>query len=349
MKTYRVGIIGYGMIGKVHAYGYAALPFYCDPVPLTAKITHVVTAREETAHRAAALLGTQVAATDFRAITEAPDVDIVHICSPNDQHCAALLSAMAHHKHIYCDKPLTATLAEAEQVEAALADYRGTAQMTLQNRFFPATLRARQLVEAGFLGELLSFRAQYLHAGSANPDAPARWKLRAAAGGGVIADLGPHLFDLVEHLAGPINAILAETHIAYPQRPAPGEPSKLVSIDAEDSFVSLVKLRSGISGTVEASKISMGAEDELRIELHGSRGALRFNTMNAHYLDVFDGSDADRPYGGMRGWRQVAAGQRFERPDSDFPTPKAAIGWVRSHVACLAHFLQAVADGRPAW
>jgi predicted dehydrogenase len=69
--------------------------------------------------------------------------------------------------------------------------------------------------------------------------------------------------------------------------------------------------------------------------------------MEPHFLDVFDAADADRPYGGMRGWRRVAAGQRFERPDADFPTPKASIGWVRSHVACLSHFLQAVAAGQP--
>jgi predicted dehydrogenase len=348
MAIYRVGLIGCGMIGKVHAYGYATLPFYCDPPPLSARITHVVTAHQESAQRACDQLGASVAAVDYRAITESDDIDIVHICSPNADHAPALLSAMAHGKHIYCDKPLTATLAEAEQIEAVLGQYRGIAQMTLQNRFFSATLRAKQLVEAGFLGDLLSFRALYLHGGSANPAAPARWKLMAAGGGGVIADLGPHLFDLVEHLAGPIRSVLADTHIAYPQRPAPGDPNKMLAIDAEESVTALVKLRSGVTGTLEASKIALGAEDELRIELHGSRGALRFNTMEPHYLDVFDGADADRPYGGMRGWRRVAAGQRYEKPDSDFPTPKASIGWIRSHVACLSHFLQAVAEGKAA-
>ena len=80
--------------------------------------------------------------TDYRAVTENPEIDIVHICTPNHLHREALLSAMRQQKHIYCDKPLVATLAEAEEIEAALPDYRGTAQMTFQNRFFPATLRA---------------------------------------------------------------------------------------------------------------------------------------------------------------------------------------------------------------
>ena len=91
MKTYRVGILGFGMIGKVHAYGYATLPFYYDPPPLAARITHVVTSRAETAEKARRLVGADVAATDFRAVTENPDVDIVHVCTPNDRHCEALL------------------------------------------------------------------------------------------------------------------------------------------------------------------------------------------------------------------------------------------------------------------
>ena len=75
--------------------------------------------------------------------------------------------------------------------------------MTFQNRFFPATMRAKQLIDEGVLGQVLGFRACYLHGGSANPDAPLKWKLTAAAGGGVIADLASHVLDLVDWLIGP--------------------------------------------------------------------------------------------------------------------------------------------------
>lgn len=139
MKTYNVGILGFGFIGKVHAYGYLNLPFFYDPVPLRARVTHVATSRPETAEKAKATIGADVAATDYRAITEDPAIDIVHICTPNHLHRDALLSAIGNQKHIYCDKPLVATLAEAEQIEAALADYRGTSQMTFQYRFYPSS------------------------------------------------------------------------------------------------------------------------------------------------------------------------------------------------------------------
>ena len=140
MKTYNVGVIGFGFIGKVHAYGYLNLPLFYDPVPLPARITHVVTGHQGTAEKGRQTLGADVAATDYRAVTENPDVDIVHICSPNHLHKDALLSAMRHGKHIFCDKPLVATWDEVQEIEAALADYRGTAQMTFHLRFFSSSI-----------------------------------------------------------------------------------------------------------------------------------------------------------------------------------------------------------------
>ena len=156
MKTYNVGILGFGFIGKVHAYGHLNIPLFYDPPPCATRISHVCTSRIETAERGRAQIGADVATTDFRAVTENPDIDIVHICTPNHLHKDALLSAMAHNKHIYCDKPIVAELDEVPPIQAALEQYTGVAQMTFQNRFFPATMRAWQLVEEGFLGDLLT-------------------------------------------------------------------------------------------------------------------------------------------------------------------------------------------------
>jgi predicted dehydrogenase len=347
MKVYRVGIIGFGFIGKVHAYGYLNLPLFYDPVPLRARITHVAASRPETARRGAAAIGAENAVTDFREITENPEIDIVHICTPNHLHKDALLSAMAHGKHIYCEKPLVATMDEAEEVRAALHGYQGTAQMTFQNRFYPATLRARQLVDEGRLGQVLQFRACYLHAGNANPLAPLKWKLTAAAGGGVIADLASHVLDLVHHLAGNYDSMLAATHVAYPERPLVDEPGKMLAVDAEDCVTILARLGCGALGTIEATKIATGTEDELRLEIHGAKGAIRFNSTDPHHLGFYDATAADQPLGGDRGWTQIDAGQRYPAPATGFPSPRATIGWIRSHVDCLANFLQCVGKDLP--
>lgn len=341
MKTYRVGIIGFGFIGKVHAYGHLNLPLFFAQEAFRTRITHICASRPETAQKGAEQTGATHAVTDYRAITENPDVDIVHICTPNHLHREALLSAMAHGKHIYCDKPLTATVAEAEEIAAALPSYRGTAQMTLQNRFFPATIRAKQLIDAGRLGQLLEFRADYLHSGNADPKAPLKWKLSAAAGGGVIADLGSHVLDLVHYLLGDYASLSAQTHIAYADRPAVGDPNRRVPVDAEDNVMLLARMRNGAPGVITASKIATGIEDEMRFEIHGSCGALRFNGMDPHHLEFYDTGAIDAPYGGVRGWTAVDTGQRYPAP-AGFPGPKFAIGWLRGHMQCLYHFLDCV-------
>jgi predicted dehydrogenase len=321
-SIYNVGFIGFGMIGKVHAYGYRNLPLYYQPVPLPARITHICTSRQATAEQGRAMFEADHAVTDFRQVTENPAVDIVHICSPNDRHKEALLSAMAHQKHIYCDKPLVSTMAEAEEIRAALKSYRGIGQMTFHWRFYPATLRAKQLIDEGILGQPLQFRAAFLHGGSADPNAPFKWKLAA----GVIADLGAHVFDLVQHLLGDFAEINATTHKAYPHRQG-----------AEDAFIALARMKSGMVGVMEGTKLATGSEDELRLEIHGSRGAIRFNGMDPHHLEVY----------AKDGWTRLDTGQRYAAPATPFPSPKVAIGWLRGHVACLANFLQAVAAHQP--
>lgn len=347
MKTHHVGIIGFGFIGKVHAYAYRNLALFYDPVPLEAEITHVCTSRPETAEKGRTLIGATHAVTDYREITENPEIDIVHVCTPNHLHKDAVLSAMAHGKHVYCDKPLTATRDQAEEIARAAAGYRGVSQMTFHLRFFPAIMRARQLVEGGFLGEVLEFRAAFLHAGSARPEAPLKWKLTKAAGGGVIADLASHAFDMIHHLLGNFHAVSSLTKIAYAKRPSLDDPSVLLDVDAEDSVLMLAKMRSGAVGTIEATKLASGSEDELRIEIHGSGGALRFNSMDPHHLEAYDATVDDGPIGGMRGWTAIDCGQRYPLPATGFPAVKSTLGWIRAHVACLHHFLAAVAEQRP--
>ncbi|MCH2115714.1 MAG: Gfo/Idh/MocA family oxidoreductase [Pirellulales bacterium] len=347
METKNIGFIGFGFIGKVHAYGYINLPMYYEGLPFQPVLSHVCTSRQETAEAGARMIGAPHAVTDYREITANPAIDIVHICTPNHLHKEALLSAMASGKHIYCDKPLTATMAQAEAVAAALPDYRGTAQMTLQNRFFPATMRAKQLIDEGFLGKVLEYRCCYLHAGSAQPQAPLRWKLSSEAGGGVISDLASHILDLMHFLLGDYARLTAATSIAYPERPCPEQPKRMLPVKAEDCVMILTRMASGALGHIEATKIATGSEDEIRFEIHGSSGALRFNGMDPHHLEVWNEGASASPGGGTRGWTRVDCGQRYPAPATGFPTPKAAIGWMRCHMACLANFLFDIAAGNP--
>jgi predicted dehydrogenase len=154
--------------------------------------------------------------------------------------------------------------------------------------------------------------------------------------------------DLMHYLLGDYSEILATTKIAYSQRPSVDNPGEMIPVSAEDCVMLLARMANGALGNIEATKIATGTEDELRFEIHGSQGALRFNTMDAHHLEVFDARVSDTPIGGMRGWTVVDTGQRYPKPGGSLPSPKNAIGWMRSHMACLYNFMASVHAGNPA-
>jgi predicted dehydrogenase len=344
LRTFGIGFIGFGFMGKTHAYGYLNLPLFYDPVPCVVRFVGVATARPETAEAAQRALGFEVATTDWHELIARDDIDIIHVCTPNKFHAEQVLAALAAGKHVYCDKPLCTTRAEADAIAAALIGAKTTHQMVLHNRFFPATLHAKQLVEQGAIGEVLSLRGAYLHSGSADPNAPLKWKLSAElGGGGVLLDLGSHALDLAQHLVGPLRVEACSTHIAFPDRPSAEDPSKRVRVEAEDAVVLTVRTESGALGHIEASKIATGAMDELSLEVSGTKGALRFNLMQPDYLWYYDQTEPPA----RRGWRGLPTMQAYP-PPAAFPPPKVGIGWLRAHAACLHSFLRAVAEGRPA-
>jgi len=116
--------------------------------------------------------------------------------------------------------------------------------------------------------------------------------------------------------------------------------------DSDDMTLMTVALESGAIGTLEASKIATGIQDEMRFEIHGTRGALRFNLMQPNYLEYFSTSDPEMPLGGMSGFKLIHCIRRYD-PPADFPAPKVSIGWLRGHLHCLHHFITCHHQGLP--
>jgi predicted dehydrogenase len=345
MQTLGVGIIGFGFMGRVHAYSYLNLPIFYDPVPVRTRLVGVADPKPDRSRQVVEQLGFEFITPDWRELLAREDIQIIDICSPNSRHAEQLLAAINSNKHIYCDKPLAVGEENFSALETALKKNACVGQMALQYRFFPATLRAKQLTASGFIGEVISFRATYLHSGSVDPRKPMGWKQLKSEGGGVLQDLGSHIVDLVDYLIGPLASLLTQTRILHPRRPnASGE---MVPVEADDMMLMTAKLHNGAVGTIEASKIATGAEDELRFEIHGDKGALRFNSMDPNYLEAYDLGIPDTPLGGGRGWCKIACVQRYERPGG-FPGPKFSIGWIRAHLHSLYNFLEAVRDGKEA-
>jgi len=344
MKTLGVGVIGFGFMGKTHTYGYRNIPLFYDPAPAKLRLVGVADVIPERAQQAAEMGGFEFGTTDWRDLIARDDIDVISICSPNSQHADQILAAIAAGKHIYCDKPLVVTPEDIARVEAALKDYRGVGQVALQYHFFPATLRAKQLIDEGFIGNVIGFRGAYLHSGSVDAKKPMGWKQLKSEGGGVLQDLGSHIFELLDYLIGPISEVMTETRILYPERP--NGKGEIVPVEADDQMLMMAKLANGAVGVLEASKIATGTEDELRFEIHGDKGALRFNNMDLNYLEAYDLRDPEEPFGGDRGWKKIATVRKYGK-NAQFPVPKFSIGWIRGHMHCLYSFLDAVVNNKP--
>lgn len=347
MKEIRVGIVGFGFMGKTHTYGYKTIPLYYSNLPFKIKLVGVCDSVKEVAEKAKETLDFEFATDNPDDIFNRDDIDVIDICTPNIFHKEGVLKALKAGKHVYCDKPLATSFEETKEIIEELDRRKAITQMALQYRFFPATMRAKELLDEGRIGKIMSFRTCYLHSGSVDPKKPIGWKQdKKFGGGGVLFDLGSHALDIMYFLLGEYASIFAETRVIYPQRP--DKNGNLVDIEADDVAFMLAKMKDGSMGTIEASKVATGANDELRFEIHGDRGSIRFNLMEPNWLEFYDNTLPEAPLGGIRGYLKIECVQRFKKPGGDFPGPKFSTGWIRSHVHSLYNFLDCINENKTA-
>jgi predicted dehydrogenase len=330
-------------MGKVHTYAYRSIPFYYNPMPIQTRLVGVCVRREETVASAVEQGGYDFGTTDYDALLRRDDIGIINVCTPNDLHAKQVIAAIEVGKHVYCDKPLAVSAAECQRIVDALkrSKRKIVTQVALQYRHYPATLRAKQMIDEGRLGIIRSFRACYLHSSLMDPDKPAGWRLMEGTAGGTLSDMGSHLVDLLMHLAGPVEAVVADCRTFQTSRKAAS--GNEVDVKADELTTMLVRMKSGASGTIEVSKVAAGVNDELRLEIHGDRGGLRFNLIDPNYVEFYDHTAAEKPYGGDRGWKRIQTVGNYPPPAGNLMPGKLSIGWITGHIACLHQFLAAVA------
>jgi predicted dehydrogenase len=347
MHELGVAMIGYGFMGKMHSYSYASLPFIYDPPPARIRLVGVCAATEASRELAMDRAGFEFSTPDYHDLLARPDIDIINVCTPNYLHYEQTMAALKAGKHVYCDKPLAITAPEAEEMATLARESGLTCQVTFQNRFCPALLRARQMVEDGFLGDVISFRAVYLHTGYNDPNRPISWKMRReTSGAGALVDLGSHVIDLVRMLTGDFSRVNASLRTFIKQRPAHAGSTELVPVTVDDDAFLQIELPNGALGTIEASRIATGAQDDLRFEINGTRGAIAFDLMDMNWLSVYDDARPSGPYGGDSGWQRIESVQNYPKP-AVLPGGKAPVGWMRCHIASIHSFLTSVVEHRP--
>ena len=346
MKHLRIGLVGAGFMGRTHVWAARNLPFFYRTAELgfTAEVAVVCASTPERGEAFARELGIPRAA-DVREMIRDPEIDVLDICTPNPLHFDVAKAAILSGKSVLCEKPLTVTAAEANEL-ARLADERGAICGTVfNNRFLAPVMRARQLIDEGRLGRILSFEFSYKHNSCIDPDRRVGWKQTAESGGGTWYDLGPHVVDLCHYLCGELAFVVGKSQIAYPTHlKADGS---VWETNANEAFYLIGGTKDGAMGTVTVSKLTQGANDELTFSVNGERGSLSFSLMDPNYLNFYDATAVGSPMGGVRGYTRIECVGRYPSPASGFPAIKAPQGWLRGHLGCMMNFLSAVAGGTP--
>jgi predicted dehydrogenase len=354
----RVGMVGYAFMGAVHAHAWRNAHRFFD-LPITPELTAVAGRNKEAVSAAAERLGFASMETDWRALVERDDIDVVDICTPGDSHAVIAVAALQAGKHVLCEKPLANTVDEAEQMAAvarAEAERGVWAMCGFTYRRTPALALARRLVEAGRIGTVRQVRAQYLQDWLHDPDAPMTWRLdKAKSGSGALGDLGAHLVDTTQWLTGQaITGVSAIVQTFVTSRPLSGERSGLGGhgetgadaprgeVTVDDAALFTARFADGAIATFEATRFALGRKNALRVEINGTAGSIAFDFEENNVLQFFDGTGPVEE----QGFRRILVTEPEHPYVSAWWPPGHGLGYEHGFTHQVVDLVSAIAENR---
>ena len=344
-KPLNIALVGYGFMGKAHTNAFLQAPRFFD-LPYQPVLKAVVARNAGRVKAFADNWGYQSAETDWRAIVDRKDIDLVDIASPNDTHAEIAIAAARAGKMVTCEKPLARTAAEAQEMVAAV-EGAGIANMVWYNyRRVPAVLLLKDLIDQGTLGRIFHYRAQFLQDWTISRDLPqggeGLWRLDVGvAGSGVTGDLLAHCIDTALWLNGSITEVTAmtETFIKERQHALTG---RVEPVGIDDASAFLCRFQNGSMAMFEATRYARGHKALYTLEITGEHASARWDLHDLHRLQWFDHRDEGR----LRGWRSIHI------TDADHPymkhwwVPGLQIGYEHTFIHQFADFLEAVGHGK---
>jgi len=355
-RTLRVGMIGYGFMGKAHSNAWRQVPHF---FPLKARVEmHTICGRDRARVEAdRSQLGWQFAVTDWREVVESPLIDIVDINTPNDSHAEIAIAAARAGKHVLCEKPLALNVKQAEAMLAAAQKAKVVHMVCHNYRRVPAIALARRMIGEGALGEIFHFRARYAQDWLIDPEYPLKWRLdKGASGSGAHGDINVHIIDLARYLVGEFKEVCGLMHTFIKERPQAGEGGKGQSqgakalqkrgkVTVDDASLFIGRFVLGALANLEATRYAAGRKNHLEIEINGARGSLCFDLEDMNRLRFFDTANPpDR-----QGFRDILVTQ----PNGAHPyiaqwwRDGHLLGYEHTFVHTVADFVNACVEGKP--
>ncbi|MCP8938463.1 Gfo/Idh/MocA family oxidoreductase [Alsobacter sp. SYSU M60028] len=340
MDEIGIGVIGTGFMGKAHALAWTTVHAVYPELPrpvLVAVADNVASA----ARAAAAQYGFRDWREDWRSVVEDPAVHAVSITAPNLLHHDMAVAAARAGKHIHCEKPLAPDAATALRMVQAAEAVGVVTQVGFNYQKNPLIRLARDMIAAGELGDILSFRAQHAEGFMADPDTPWGWRLDPAGGPGALADLGSHAIAMGRYLLGPIESLSADLQTVIASRPVGPGARERRAVEVDDVARLTVRFARGCGGLIEANWVATGRTMQLGFEVSGTKGSIAFTQERLNELHLFR-AGAD-PL--TSGFTRIEAGPRHEPYGRFCVAPGHQLGFNELKTIEMAGFLSAIAGG----
>lgn len=349
-KQLRVGMIGYGFMGRAHSNAYRQVGKFFD-LPYDVTLQAVSGRDQEKAKSFADNWGYAHVETDWRALIERSDVDLIDICAPNNLHKEIAIAAAEAGKWVLTEKPLAMNVQEGAEMVAAV-EKAGVPNMVWYNyRRIPSVSLAKQLINEGRVGQPFHYRAQFLQDWTMSADVPqggaALWRLDAdVAGSGVTGDLIAHNLDTAMWLNGPITQVMAQTETFIKER-VHQDTGQAAPVKIDDACQAMVRFANGSLGLFESTRYARGHKALKTFEINGMDGSLAFDLHEPEYLSMFEyvsPESGDKVPSHVAGWRKIHVTNHEHPYMAHWWVPGLIIGYEHSFTHALADFL-ANADG----
>lgn len=340
MRQIGIGLVGGGYMGKAHAVALSVVGAVFDTA-LRPRLEMIAGATPASSDRYRAAYGFARAAADWQTLVADPRVEAVVIASPQVTHRAIAEAAFAAGKPVFCEKPLGASLADAQAMVAA-AEASGLPNMIGFNYVrTPATQFVRQLLAEGAIGQVTWFRGEHTEDFLSDPESPATWRCKGRANG-CMGDLAPHMINCALALLGPISEVSARIETLHPTRPGPDGP---VTVENDDHAQTMVRFVSGAMGHMYFSRTATGRKMGYAYEIHGTKGAIRFDQedQNAVWLYRSEGPEA------TRGFAKILTGPAHPDYLPFCQGPGHGTGYQDQIIIEARDFLRAIQTGQPVW
>ena len=354
MKTLNVAIIGYKFMGKAHSNAWKNAPRFFDMN--IQPILKVACGRNEDPLREfAENWGWEEIETDWRKVIERDDIDIVDISAPPGLHHDIAIAAAQAGKHIFCEKPIALTSAEAKAMYEAVSAAGVTHYLNHNYRRCPAVVLAKQLINDGKIGRIFHWRGAYLQSWIVDPNFPLTWHLRKeTAGSGPQGDLNSHSLDLARYLIGEVRSVMAMTANFVTERPLPDEVmagtfragtvgEEMGEVTVEDAAFMVVEFENGTLGSFEATRFAPGRKNYNCFEIYGSQGSLIFNLERMNELQYFSQDDPVS----AQGFRTIVVTEPEHPYIANWWPPGHIIGYEHEFHHAVVDFLAAIDTGEP--